>query len=83
MLPCYLFQYEGVSIKSKEIIAMGEISLTGELRPVSNLEKMMREAEKMGFKNCIIPKKNKFKPEVNSMKYKGVNTLKEALELLF
>ncbi len=73
----------GVSIKSKEIIAMGEISLTGELRPVSNLEKMMREAEKMGFKNCIIPKKNKFKPEVNSMKYKGVNTLKEALELLF
>ncbi|HZJ76876.1 MAG TPA: DNA repair protein RadA [Oscillospiraceae bacterium] len=72
----------GISIKSKEMIAMGEISLTGELRPVSNLGKMIKEAEKMGFMNCIIPRKNKLKPEMNNMKYRGVNTLREALELL-
>lgn len=72
----------GIAIPSKEMIAIGEISLTGELRPVSHLEKMMKEAEKMGFTNCIIPEKNKYKFEGTSMKYKGVNTLREALELL-
>ncbi len=72
----------GVCIPSKKMIAMGEISLTGELRPISNLEKMMKEAEKMGFIKCIIPEKNKFKFEGKNMKYKGVNTLIEALELL-
>lgn len=72
----------GISIPAKEMIAMGEISLTGELRPISQLEKMMKEAEKMGFTNCIVPGKNKFKFEGTSMKYKGVNALREALELL-
>ncbi len=72
----------GMSIPSREMVAMGEISLTGELRPISHLEKMMKEAEKMGFCKSIIPQKNKFKFEGNSMKYKSVNTLKEALEVL-
>ncbi len=72
----------GITIPSKEMVAMGEISLTGELRPIGNLEKMMKEAEKMGFTNCIIPKKNKFKFDGKTMKYKGLNTLRESLELL-
>lgn len=72
----------GVPIPSKEMVAMGEISLTGELRPISQLEKMMKEAEKMGFITAIIPDKNKFKFDGNIMKYKGVNTLRDALELL-
>lgn len=72
----------GIPIQTKEMIAMGEISLTGELRPIGHLEKMMREAEKMGFTNCIIPQKNKFKPGEGGMKYRGVNTLREALNLL-
>ncbi|MDI9476700.1 MAG: DNA repair protein RadA [Natronincolaceae bacterium] len=72
----------GISIQSKEMIAMGEISLTGELRPVNHLDKMMKEAEKMGFTNCIIPRKNKPGPGGSSMGCRGVNTLKEALDLL-
>lgn len=72
----------GIAIPSREMIAIGEISLTGELRPISQLEKMMREAEKMGFTNCIIPRKNKFNLKGNTMKYNGVKTLREALNLL-
>lgn len=34
---------------------IGEISLTGEIRTVSNLEKRINECEKMGFKNVVIP----------------------------
>ncbi len=72
----------GIPIQSKDMIAMGEISLTGELRPIGHLDKMAREAQKMGFTRCIIPRKNKFKFEKNSTKYEEVNTLKEALNLL-
>jgi DNA repair protein RadA/Sms len=39
-------------------IAVGEIGLTGEVRMVSNLEGRLKEAAKLGFKNCIIPKAN-------------------------
>lgn len=72
----------GITIPSKEMVAMGEISLTGELRPVSHIERMMKEAEKMGFTNCIIPKKSKFKFDSKSMKYKDLSTLRQTLELL-
>lgn len=30
----------------------------GEIRPVTEIEKRIAEAEKMGFKNVIIPSKN-------------------------
>lgn len=39
-------------------IAVGEIGLTGEIRMVGNLEGRLKEAHKLGFKNCLIPKAN-------------------------
>lgn len=39
-------------------IAIGEIGLTGEVRMVGNLESRLKEAHKLGFKNCLIPKAN-------------------------
>jgi DNA repair protein RadA/Sms len=39
-------------------IAVGEIGLSGEIRMVGNLEGRLKEAHKLGFKNCIIPKAN-------------------------
>lgn len=52
-------------------IAIGEIGLTGEIRMVSNLESRLKEAAKLGFKNCIIPKANE--------KNKNFLTLKKSL----
>lgn len=72
----------GIPIASREMVVMGEISLTGELRPISHLEKMLKEAEKMGFTSSVIPQKNKFKFDGAHMKCKGVDTLKDALEML-
>jgi len=40
-------------------VIIGEISLSGEIRNVSNLEKRIYEAQKLGFKKAIIPKQNK------------------------
>ncbi|TME01951.1 MAG: DNA repair protein RadA [Chloroflexi bacterium] len=34
---------------------IGEVGLSGELRPVSRLAQRVREAAKLGFKRCIVP----------------------------
>lgn len=35
---------------------IGEVGLSGELRAVSQIESRLKEADKLGFKRCIIPK---------------------------
>lgn len=44
----------GVAIDA-DTVAIGEIGLTGELRPCSFLEARIAECEKLGFKRCIVP----------------------------
>ena len=43
----------------KDIVAIGEVGLTGEVRSVNLIEKRIKEAEKLGFRTCIIPESNK------------------------
>ena len=38
-----------------DAIAFGEIGLTGEIRNVSRIESRISEAERIGFKKCILP----------------------------
>lgn len=49
-------------------IAIGEIGLSGEVRMVSNLEGRLKEAAKLGFKNCLIPKANEKNKNFASIK---------------
>lgn len=44
------------TVVDEGIVAFGEIGLGGELRSVSNVEKRVKEAEKLGFKKVILPK---------------------------
>lgn len=39
-------------------IAIGEIGLSGEVRMTNALDSRLKEAAKLGFKNCLIPKAN-------------------------
>ncbi len=39
-------------------VLIGEVGLTGEIRAVSNIEKRVREIEKLGFNRCILPAAN-------------------------
>ncbi len=43
----------------KDMVIMGEVGLTGEIRRINTIEKRLKEAEKLGFKTCIIPETNK------------------------
>jgi len=40
---------------SKDTVAIGELGLGGEVRTVSNIERRIGEAQKLGFKKIIIP----------------------------
>ena len=67
----------------KDVVIMGEVGLTGEVRRINFIEKRLKEAEKLGFKTCVIPESNK---KVLKDKFKldiiGVRNVKEAMEKL-
>lgn len=74
----------GLPIPTTTTMAIGEISLTGELRPVSNGEKMIKEAAKMGFEKCILPGKSGRKLQINDpIQLQGADSLMDAIKLLF
>ena len=38
-----------------DLVAIGEVGLLGELRPVPGLERRLREAARLGFRTAIVP----------------------------
>ena len=72
--------YKNVSIP-QDVVAIGEVGLTGEVRAVNMIEKRLKEAERLGFKKCIIPESNK-KLLKDSFKLDiiGVKNINEAIK---
>ena len=61
----------------------GEVGLSGELRSVSQLERRLAEAERLGFKRCVLPQgsmRNGDKPK-SKMALLPAATLREAIGL--
>lgn len=74
--------FKGISIP-KDVVAIGEVGLTGEVRAVSMIEKRLKEAEKLGFKKCIIPENNKKLLKDNyKLDIIGVRNINEALKAI-
>ena len=75
---------KGITTSLEKVIIIGEVGLTGEIRPVSSCDRILNEAEKMGFINAIIPYKNiekvKGKNKINLI---GVSTLREAIAKIY
>lgn len=61
-------------------VVMGEVGLAGEVRAINQIERRVMEAERLGFKRCIIPAGNE--KELNSQKIDivAVRDLKSAVE---
>ena len=59
-LPVAMALYSGVMDKQidEQLIAFGEIGLGGEIRSVSHIVQRIREAERMGFTTCVVPKQS-------------------------
>ncbi|MCL6476796.1 MAG: DNA repair protein RadA [Peptococcaceae bacterium] len=62
------------------LVAIGEIGLTGEIRPVPQLEKRIIEAARLGFSECLAPRQSGLSPAVGDMRVTGLETLSEAIE---
>jgi DNA repair protein RadA/Sms len=64
----------------RDLIAFGEVGLSGEIRPVPNGNERLREAAKHGFKRAIVPAANVPKGGVAGVEIIGVDKLSEALD---
>ncbi|MBQ2348541.1 MAG: DNA repair protein RadA, partial [Clostridia bacterium] len=68
-----------------DVIAFGEIGLAGEIRSVSQAEKRINEAARLGFKKCILPYYNlkNLSSEINSsIELVGVRSVYQAIKAI-
>ena len=61
-------------------LVFGEVGLTGEIRGVVDVQKRISEGEKLGFKRCILPKRNFHNLKPGKIELIGVSKVDEALE---
>ncbi len=72
-------------IVPEDVLAFGEVGLTGEIRAVHHADRRVLEAARLGFRTCILPYhnlKNTILPEGLDMKLVGVRTVRDAVEAL-
>ena len=68
----------------KDMVILGEVGLTGEVRRINLIEKRLKEAEKLGFKTCIIPEnikkdlKDKYKLDIIA-----ISNVRQAMNEIF
>ncbi|MDD5692006.1 MAG: DNA repair protein RadA [Candidatus Omnitrophica bacterium] len=67
-----------------QAVVLGEVGLSGEIRSISQVLTRINEAERLGFKHCILPKNScrNLKVSKSDMEIIGVSTLKEALDII-
>ncbi|MCC8069021.1 MAG: DNA repair protein RadA [Ruminococcus sp.] len=63
----------------EKLMAFGEVGLGGEVRGVSHMVQRLREAQRMGFQTCIVPKQNLKEINVSdyTMNIVGASNLKQ------
>lgn len=74
-------------VVGEHTIIFGEVGLTGEVRGVSQAEIRIREAKKMGFTRCVIPKSNQDSlnldgEELQGMEITGISGVLDLYEVI-
>lgn len=65
-----------------DLVAIGEVGLTGEIRSVSHMNQRLAEVSRLGFKKCILPKGGAEKLEIpEGLTVYRVRNLREAIEV--
>ena len=74
--------YRDIPINRRTVI-IGEVGLGGEIRPVTHVEKRIREAAKLGFQRAIFPEYNRRGLEIDEdIELIGVNDVYDSLGAL-
>ena len=67
-----------------DLVAIGELGLSGEVRRVSQFERRLLEAHRLGFKRAVIPTGAEISdPELKAMDLRCADTVAEAIRLCF
>jgi DNA repair protein RadA/Sms len=65
-----------------DVVLLGEVGLTGEVRAISGLEPRVREAAALGFTSAIVPRSSVVTGARYPLTVTGVATLEEAIGLI-
>ena len=65
-----------------DVVVLGEVGLTGEVRAVAGLESRLRAAAQLGFHSAVVPKSSAAEAGAAPLKVRGVATVTEAVEAL-
>ena len=68
---------------SEETCITGEVGLAGEIRPVNRIDQRIREAEKLGFQQIIVPSGQKNNAHGLKIKVVEVSRVVDAFKILF
>jgi DNA repair protein RadA/Sms len=63
------------------LVAAGEVGLSGELRAVSQLERRVAEAARLGFKRCLVPRTSAQIKTPRNIELLAASTLREAIRM--
>ena len=68
----------------RDLVAIGEVGLSGELRSVSHMERRLAEAERLGFARCLLPQAALRRgASTSGMQLLPAASLREAIRLAF
>lgn len=66
-----------------DLVAFGEVGLSGEVRSISQIEGRVKEAAKLGFKTCMVPATGKESlKNMEGVKLIYVNSVAEAMDFI-
>jgi len=73
---------KGVRVSPKTLY-IGEIGLTGDLRPVMNAEKLVKEAARMGFEKAVLPRRSagRLSGQIPGIELVPVTSLADAISI--
>ncbi|MCQ2739904.1 MAG: DNA repair protein RadA [bacterium] len=66
-------------ILNSQTAIVGEIGLSGEIRAVNHIDKRINEAQKLGFKQIIIPEANDYDTDIDGIKIIKVTRIIDAI----
>jgi DNA repair protein RadA/Sms len=68
----------------KNLVIFGEVGLAGEIRGVSQPELRIKEAKKLGFTRCLLPKGNlEACSRIEGVELVPVDSVRNLMEILF
>jgi DNA repair protein RadA/Sms len=62
------------------MLVVGEVGLSGEVRAVTNIDRRVTEAAKLGFKTVVLPQGNISQVSQKTVELVGVKDIQSALD---